>query len=720
MSTTQRIISLYEILDDSLAEYELYTNEETESQLFALLLNNMSAAERKREDFSFKNEVVCKIFEYLNRKIGKARTYDILNSCLIVKSSETTKEVIWAGSNATVKMEANKQFVDRSCLLNPKQTNTSYLATFKAIINTKQYHMMKEVTYNMQKTIDLIENKVREFVDKFNTLHTWQICKMCVRSSKEAEYEEMVNFLFCISKKCLKGIFTFRQFRILKGKITLFVYKNKIENMSAQECCNHIDMKNVKLFTGNRYTREENIICSAMFQNFMITLFQQFYTHLINKHFYVTEMSGRGFRLLYFNKDWYQKETKRVCEEFVSSCKIEKCSSSSQSYGSIRALRKQDGFRIITNYKKVNYPFKPIIGIFRNILRKKYDHLIFGNSDRIKELKEHLGTKTEMNYIHSFDLSKCYDRIDQQVLAECVNMLFQEIESNSDFFVNKCIKYTFDEIKQRYRHQMCYINGPISDGNNLIKEIKAIKYTKQDISEIVLSGVSNHCIKYNNEFYRFALGIPQGMTLSTYLCALYQANLVERHFGFINDGLLLNYVDDFLFITSNKKENDEFLAKIENFDYENMLLNHKKTQTNQECVTWCGYKIYNSGFNIKYSYETVHFGYNFALPTHNPGRNIKEKIKKILQVKLNKLLISKKNPKCYENIYDIFLYVFGVLGVLFGRCEFVNVGFVRKVIDEIVLQVKESIRCNSQLIDKMAEDALNKTGLLSVEPRRFQ
>ena len=92
----------------------------------------------------------------------------------------------------------------------------------------------------------------------------------------------------------------------------------------------------------------------------------------------------------------------------------------------------------------------------------------------------------------------------------------------------------------------------------------------------------------------------------------------------------------------------------------------------------------------------------------------------ILKAKLNPLLLSHKNKKKYENIYDIFFYIFRVLRLLFRRCLFINKLFIKNIIEKIKLKVMEYFLFKeTEIIQKIFNTILIKTKIENLRGKFF-
>ncbi|WUR02842.1 telomerase reverse transcriptase (TERT) [Vairimorpha necatrix] len=105
--------------------------------------------------------------------------------------------------------------------------------------------------------ISINEEVFRKCQEKYTKL---KIDKLFYKYMKEVKNQIdpqiLINFLFCVSKKILPNIFDRFNFRILKQKIVLLVYKNKFESFSEEEIIRHFKITNFRFFSKRKVYKD--------------------------------------------------------------------------------------------------------------------------------------------------------------------------------------------------------------------------------------------------------------------------------------------------------------------------------------------------------------------------------------------------------------------------------------------------------------------------------
>lgn len=183
-------------------------------------------------------------------------------------------------------------------------------------------------------------------VDKYSS-------KLPRDSTNIFEYEIKANtvadFLFLISKKMLRPVLNYKSFRILKGKITLFLKRNMYEMITLDELVDHFEMAHFKLFNGTACI--SNQLRITIVKRLMSFIFTSVYLRVISFFFYSTTASFSKMKVYYFARvDWNRKINKFFREHLKA---YEKCPKFSNP-ATLRCIPKENGFRVITNCSRVN------------------------------------------------------------------------------------------------------------------------------------------------------------------------------------------------------------------------------------------------------------------------------------------------------------------------------------------------------------------------------
>lgn len=255
--------------------------------------------------------------------------------------------------------------------------------------------------------------------------------------NEQIDPERIINFLFAISKKFLKPVFRYSDFKVLKGKLSLLIKRNMHENLSIEEIKKYFSITKLKFFNGAGKANNHGIQ-SRIVTKFLLFLFNTVYMNILTFFFYSTHSSDTRYKIWYFSRvDWNRKISIFLREHLQ---RFEK-TKGRQRIGTLRCLPKEDGFRVITNCSKKsnminNGSDKQKVGHaslnshllkFLPVLRAAGTDLLkdslFGYPDIQRKLHEYLGKATGRQYILKLDISKCFDSIPHKELLEVIDEL---------------------------------------------------------------------------------------------------------------------------------------------------------------------------------------------------------------------------------------------------------------------------------------------------------
>ncbi|TPX30327.1 hypothetical protein SmJEL517_g06094 [Synchytrium microbalum] len=175
-------------------------------------------------------------------------------------------------------------------------------------------------------------------------------------------------------------------------------------------------------------------------------------------------------------------------------------------------------------------------------------------------------------YFVKVDITAAFDSIKHDKLLEVLNDVF----TDEDYFI---VKYFLaSAVDGKYSRKWPKKAFPGSANvhfaalaNDMAKDMKKTlvadtvvydRYEKDDIWQMLEEHITTNLVKVGRQTYRQRQGIPQGSVVSALLCSLYYGHLEQAELSFTNqgnDGLLLHYVDDFIYMTSNREKAERFL-----------------------------------------------------------------------------------------------------------------------------------------------------------------
>ncbi|CAB9520409.1 Telomerase reverse transcriptase [Seminavis robusta] len=191
--------------------------------------------------------------------------------------------------------------------------------------------------------------------------------------------------------------------------------------------------------------------------------------------------------------------------------------------------------------------------------------------------------KPVQSYFASVDIRRCYDNIVQDRLLELLNGILSE----DNYAINRCslLQSTPERsgIAKRQLKQVCPVEtfdiiqrGGIlqrssRDGAVLLDEGTSSVAKKGELMELIREHLQSHVVvtsgRHRDVFLHQRKGIPQGSSLSCFLCNFYYGSLEQDVMGTdaqnqSTEGhvsLLVRIIDDFLLVTTNKALHKSFL-----------------------------------------------------------------------------------------------------------------------------------------------------------------
>lgn len=195
-------------------------------------------------------------------------------------------------------------------------------------------------------------------------------------------------------------------------------------------------------------------------------------------------------------------------------------------------------------------------------------------------------------YVVKVDIEKCFDTIPTDIAFETANKMLAEDcyglhEIKSINFRNpnsrKVLSETFSQgIDRSFQSGFETILDIAKKGRIYIDKCAGELVCKDAMSNKLDEHLHRSLVRIGRHLYRQKVGIPQGSILSSLLCNMVYDRL-ERENLFYNrhTSVMFRYVDDFLFISTNKLEAEEFLKTMtKGFEKFGVKIAKEKTLTN--------------------------------------------------------------------------------------------------------------------------------------------
>ena len=278
---------------------------------------------------------------------------------------------------------------------------------------------------------------------------------------------------------------------------------------------------------------------------------------------------------------------------------------------------------VVFDYKEI---MKRLINFKLKIIKtsnnsKMFKSVIPGINDNINSnnINSNNKIKTYLNYV-TMDIEACYDNINISLLnkfldtddtispAYVTGILYvlipkvnkvKETIINSNYKLKVDIKDCFDikllymvsDLKE-YFHILDYIrkSEDITYKNCIIylDESFGINYKlKESFIPTVRNIINNNYIKFNRNFLKQTNGIPQGLSVSSFLCNLFFYEIEKELSCYIqrelnnNQSLLLRFMDDYLCLSNTEANASEFKDNSIELSHKNKFnFNMKKMKSN--------------------------------------------------------------------------------------------------------------------------------------------
>ncbi|KAL6569888.1 hypothetical protein OROMI_014402 [Orobanche minor] len=376
-------------------------------------------------------------------------------------------------------------------------------------------------------------------------------------------------------------------------------------------------------------------------------------------------------------------------------------------------------------FKSVNSVLHDLHVVLKGLRTKEPENLgssVFDYNDVYRKLVPFLyllknGSDNNMPsvFIVVSDVSKAFDSVNQdKLLSVMKDVILDDVYRLEKFTQVICTKTSL-----KVHQHMALLRPGIVEASAkvsprlpantldcvLIKKELGRNIRKDEIISILKEHITRNVFRLHNNFYLQCVGIPQGSVLSSLLCSFYYGHM-ERNvvFPFLEKAtenllggfgtsekpvasgpsyLLLRFIDDFLFISTSKKQASMFFSRLERGvrDY-NCCMNEEKYGLNfnmnngQECMSnrrhvgkdgisylrWSGLLLNCSTLEIQADYTrylNTHLSSTLTVSCRGKvGRQLKSKLRCYLRPKCHPIFYDSQinSPRVVRlNIYQVFL-----------------------------------------------------------------
>ncbi|KAL9603334.1 MAG: hypothetical protein Q9219_001196 [cf. Caloplaca sp. 3 TL-2023] len=336
---------------------------------------------------------------------------------------------------------------------------------------------------------------------------------------------------------------------------------------------------------------------------------------LVRSNFHVTESNRHKNRIFYFRHDIWRALTEPALAEIKNSMFEEVpfikarqlLDARSLGFSQIRLLPKDTKLRPIMNLRRrvtqlqggqavLGRSINSIVGPVHKMLdlERKQKPGVVGSAlfsigdmySRLKAFRDCLCSRTGVIpqlYFVKVDVQSCFDTIPQQGAVRIMERLASDdvyrIARHAQIKGPDSHRYGHGTIIQAKpaRKFLVSAHPPLDfrSFDEIIEETLACEqkctvyvdnvvrttHKKQRLLEVLKEHVERNFVRIGKKFFRQKNGIPQGSVLSSLLCNCFYAELEAQHLSFLDDNetLLLRLIDDFLIVTTKKREASRFL-----------------------------------------------------------------------------------------------------------------------------------------------------------------
>jgi hypothetical protein len=365
-------------------------------------------------------------------------------------------------------------------------------------------------------------------------------------------------------------------------------------------------------------------------------IFDVLIIQVIRSHFYVTEKQGDHYKTFYYHKkDWdlvikiNQKKLETQFKPINTLDAKKELMEYDLAFGRLRLMPKSSTCRPIISYKKKTLKtrshlktiFYEAQKVFKHIstkMQSNYENcVVFDYKNIIRRLlhyKDILGSENVDISYHTLDIEACYDNIDigkligfldnDDIISEnfVSNVLFLVLPKISNkktasfkecfeikklFFVSEVSEYInfFDYLKNK--NDLNYTNCLLY---HTFDKYTSSYVSKMKIIPMIKNILNCNIIRFNKKCYRQIKGIPQGLSISSFLCNLYfyciEKNLSKKITRLLTEkNLLMRFMDDYILMSASSDRVCSFVEEQLKISKDNKFnFNIAKSSTNYDVI----------------------------------------------------------------------------------------------------------------------------------------
>lgn len=550
----------------------------------------------------------------------------------------------------------------------------------------------------------------------------------CAASS----HKEVTQFVISVLDQMFPSSFwgsSDHNFKAICKAVKGFVNRHVNENVQLKEILCNYKIKDCKWLAPpnnpDKMVTTDLLRRQDLLSQVMFWLFNDYIKPILRHTFHITEHAKYSRRVFYFRKDVWHSITKSSLELIKQSSYIPlelafqpSLESLTLGVGRLRLVPKKDGFRPIINMRhtrklvngKVQVDgnkidtrklLQPVLHALES--EKRDNPELVGSSvlgkqifyEKLKEYKRNKCGDGKKFYFVKADIANCFESLDQVKLLEIMKDVL-EMESNHNPFQDDVKRKAYvhrdvDVFEPRAKKLVPKSYSSMSTSNStkhISDEAKTIprippgsivvdkdtyyKKTAHQLYTLLEKSIAENTVQIGDECLRRTKGIAQGSVLSTLLCSFFFGDFEKRKLSPIlerdTEGVLFSYIDDYLYITTNKSCAQWFkntiLYELPKFDKVLFIKKEKSSSNLTEDVeefVWLGYRINSQTLDVSLDQPQDYLNnMKDSITTNygsNPGRSLYTSCISDIRSKMFPILMDiefNSKETVLKNLYDNF------------------------------------------------------------------
>uniref|UniRef100_A0A8C5EWV5 Telomerase reverse transcriptase n=1 Tax=Gouania willdenowi TaxID=441366 RepID=A0A8C5EWV5_GOUWI len=508
-------------------------------------------------------------------------------------------------------------------------------------------------------------------------------------------------------------------------KVRGFLNSGKCEKLSLAQVMWKIKVNDcdwLKISKTGRCPPSEYLYRTQILGQFLAWLLDGYVTGLVRACFYVTECVGQKNALRFYRHEVWARLQDLAFKGHLSKGQMEEMTSAEIAAlpkGSVisrlRFIPKSDGMRPITRVigadaktRVYQGRVRDLLDVLRACVRRDPSLLgctVWGMNDIHKVLRSLAPAQKEKPqplYFVKVDVSGAYESLPHNKLKEVINQVLLNVQDEL-LTIRRFAKIWADShegLKKSFMRQANFLEDNMSSTNMkgfsmslqkncrvhhaiLVEQHFCADFLGNDALQFFTQMLDGSVVQFGKKKYRQSRGIPQGSVASSLLCCLCYGHMENALLKGLteNKGCLMRLVDDFLLITPNLHEAQQFLQiLLAGVPQYGLVVNPQKVAMNfrasdsvcsrpgirvlpSHCLfPWCGLLLDTQSLDVfkdYSSYAGLSLRYSLTLGSfQSAGLQMRRKLMAVLRLKFNALFLDLKVNSLeavYKNIYKSVL-----------------------------------------------------------------